>query len=70
MKPNVGGMDRFGRIALGIVLLVIGLEAPIGAIWQIVALVVAAVALVTAVLRFCPANALLGINTSETGEKK
>ncbi len=70
MKPNVGGMDRFGRIALGIVLLVIGLEAPVGAIWQVVALVVAAVALVTAVLRFCPANALLGINTSETGEKK
>jgi hypothetical protein len=70
MKPNVGGIDRLGRIALGIVLLVIGLEAPLSAVWQIIALVVAAVALVTAVLRFCPANALLGINTSETEVKK
>ncbi len=70
MKPNVGGMDRIGRIVLGIVLLIVGLAAPIGAASQIVVLVVAAIALVTAVVRFCPANALLGINTCELKEKK
>ena len=70
MKPNVGGMDRIGRIVLGIVMLVVGLTAPISMTWQIVVFVVAAVALVTAAVRFCPANALLGINTSETGDKK
>jgi hypothetical protein len=70
MKPNVGGMDRSARIALGILLLVIGLAAPVGAMWQIVLLVVAAVALVTAAVRFCPANALLGINTCKMEEKK
>ena len=69
MKCNVGGIDRTGRIVLGIVLLVIGLAAPLEMTWRIVVLVVAAVALVTAVVRFCPANAIFGINTCE-GERK
>ena len=69
MKPNVGGMDRYARFGVGIVLLVIGLTAPIGMTWQIVVLVVAAVALVTAAVRFCPANLLFGINTCKLEEK-
>jgi hypothetical protein len=70
MKPNVGGMDLKVRIVLGIGLLLAGLIAPISAVWQIVALVVAAIALVTAVVRFCPANYLMGVNTCKTEEKK
>ncbi len=69
MKCNVGGIDRTGRIVIGIVLLVVGLAAPVEMIWRIVALVIAAIALVTAIVRFCPANAALGVNTCE-GEKK
>ena len=70
MKCNVGGMDRTGRIVVGIVLLLVGLLLPMAMMWRVIALVIAAIALVTAAVRFCPANALLGINTSETGEKK
>jgi len=70
MKHNVGGIDRIARIVIGIVLLIVGLAAPIETTWRIVALVIAAIALVTAVVRFCPANALLGINTCEREEKK
>ena len=70
MKCNVGGMDRTGRIVLGIVLLVVGLLAPIETMWRIVALVVAAIALVTAIVQFCPANAIFGINTCEDKSKK
>jgi len=70
MKCNVGGIDRTGRIVLGVVLLLVGLVAPIDMTWRIVALVIAAVALVTAIMRFCPANWMLGINTCETEEKK
>lgn len=70
MKHNVGGVDRIGRIVVGIVLLIVGLAAPIEMTWRVVALVVAAVALVTATVRFCPANWLLGINTCEREEKK
>jgi hypothetical protein len=70
MKLNVGGYDRIGRIVIGVVLLIVGLAAPIGMTWQVVALVVAAIALVTAAVRFCPANYFLGINTCELEEKK
>jgi hypothetical protein len=70
MKPNVGGMDLNARIVLGIGLLLVGLIAPISTVWQIVALVVAAIALVTAIVRFCPANYLFGINTCKMEEKK
>jgi hypothetical protein len=70
MKCNVGGIDRTGRIVLGIALLVVGLAAPLEMTWRIVALVVAAVALVTAAIGFCPANAIFGINTCEDKGKK
>lgn len=69
MKCNVGGIDRIIRIVAGIALLVVAFAAPIGTTWQIVVLVIAAVALVTAFVRFCPANALFGINTCG-GQKK
>ena len=70
MKCNVGGIDRTGRIVLGIVLLIVGLAAPIELTWRIVALVVAGIALLTATVRYCPANAILGINSCEGEGKK
>jgi len=63
MKCNVGGIDRTGRIVIGVVLLLVALLAPLEFVWQVVLLVLAAIALVTAVIRFCPLNAVLGINT-------
>lgn len=69
MKCNVGGIDRTGRIVVGVVLLIVGLAAPVEMTWRIVALVIAGIALVTAIVRFCPANFAFGINTCE-GEKK
>jgi hypothetical protein len=68
MKCNVGGVDRTGRIVIGIVLLLVGLFAGLGAVWQVVVLILAAIALVTAIIRFCPLNALLGINTCEASK--
>lgn len=68
MKLNVGGMDRTGRIIIGIVLVLVAVLADIGTGWRIAAGVVAAIALVTAASRFCPANALLGIDTYKGGE--
>ncbi len=70
MKCNVGGLDRSGRIVLGIVLLLVGLLMPIEMTWRIVALVIAAVALITAIVRFCPANAIFGINSCEGESRK
>ena len=70
MKCNVGGIDRTGRIVLGIVLLLVGLTAPIEMTWRVVALVIAAIALLTAVVRYCPVNAILGINSCGGENKK
>lgn len=70
MRCNVGGVDRTGRIIVGIVLLLLGLFAPLEAGWRTLFFILAAVALVTAIIRFCPANALFGIDTCKprTGE--
>lgn len=69
MKCNVGGIDRIGRIVVGIVLLIVGFAAPLALTWRAVVLVIAVIALATAFVRFCPANAALGINTCKGEEK-
>lgn len=68
MKLNVGGVDRTARIVVGIVLVAVAVLAPIETVWRIVAGVIAVIALATAATRFCPANALLGIDTYKGGE--
>lgn len=63
MKCNVGGLDRSARIVIGVLLLLVGIFAPLNSAWQTVVFVIAAIALVTAAIGFCPANAIVGINT-------
>jgi hypothetical protein len=70
MGHNVGGVDRIGRIVIGIVLLIVALTAPMTMVWRGVLLIVAAIALVTAAVRFCPVNAMLGIDTCKGEDKK
>lgn len=63
MKSNVGGIDRSLRIALGVVLILLGLLAGLTGLAKWAALVVGVVMVATALMRFCPAYTLLGINT-------
>ncbi len=65
MKHNVGGMDRTSRIVIGVLLLLVAFFSPVGMVWRIVALIVAAIALITAAVRYCPLNAAFGVDTSE-----
>lgn len=58
MTRNLGGMDRGLRIAAGATLLALGAFGPLGW-WGAVGLV----PLGTALVGFCPAYPLLGINT-------
>ena len=60
---NVGGTDKLIRIALGVALVALGLLADLGAAWTIVAYALAVIALLTALINYCPLNMLLGINT-------
>ena len=60
---NVGGADKITRIVLGVALVALGLLADLGATWTIVAYALAVIALLTALINFCPLNKLLGIDT-------
>ena len=68
MKHNVGGLDRTLRIVIGVLLVFVGLLAGLPLLWQIVVFAIAAIALITGLVQYCPVNALLKIDT--TGEPK
>ena len=63
---NVGSVDRAIRVLLGIALLALGLFHVVIGAWAIGAYIVGAIALITGLVRFCPAWAVCGINTSAT----
>ena len=66
MKKNVGTIDRTIRGLVGIAAIAAFALGFVEGTLGIVALVVAAVMLGTAVLSWCPPYALLGINTCGT----
>lgn len=57
MKSNVGGVDKWLRIAVGLLLIV--WAATGGPVWVWVGVV----PLVTGVFNFCPLYRLIGVNT-------
>lgn len=61
MKTNIGTFDRSLRIAVGLILIGLGLSGVIGW-WGLIGLV----PLATGLFRSCPAYSLLGINTCTT----
>jgi hypothetical protein len=63
MTCNVGGTDKAIRVVAGIALLALALFANVDTVWKVVVGVLAAIALVTALIGFCPLNSLLGIDT-------
>lgn len=63
MKCNVGGADRTFRFVLGAALVGVGLFVEMSEGLRIAAFVVAAIAIGTAAIRYCPANAVFGIDT-------
>jgi len=66
MTSNVGKTDKVIRGGIGVLALVVAFVVGIGSVGGIVLVVVAAIALVTAVVGFCPLYRLFGINTCAT----
>ena len=62
MTSNVGGFDRIARIVVGVALIAFALFAPATIGWKWVGWI-GVVPLLTAMVGFCPAYALLGLNT-------
>lgn len=70
MEKNVGGIDRTGRIVIGVVAALAGIAAlagywTVGAVIGAVALVVGAILLVTGTTQKCPINEAAGIDTTK-----
>ncbi|OAQ53060.1 hypothetical protein HTG_09520 [Natrinema mahii] len=64
MERNVGGLDRIGRTVLAATLLVVGYrnrDRTLGTL----AFIAGSDLLATAVIRRCPVNAVLGIDTDD-----
>lgn len=67
MRFNVGTPDRIARIVIGIVLVLLpfisGLALFANPLWLWASVVVGGVLIVTALVRFCPLYAILGLST-------
>ncbi|MEY8849205.1 DUF2892 domain-containing protein [Psychroserpens sp. XS_ASV72] len=66
MKANMGKADRFIRIALAILVVVLYWNGNIQGTLAYVLLAFAAIFLLTSFVSFCPLYTLLGINTCKT----
>ena len=64
LSVNVGPIDRVVRIVLGIGLVAVALGGSVAGLLLAVVWVVAAIALVTGALGFCPLYFVLGISTA------
>ena len=63
MTCNVGGSDRVLRFAAGVVLLLLAGFVVETMFWRIVLLAIAAIALITGFVRYCPLNRAFGLNS-------
>lgn len=70
VEKNVGGLDRIGRIVIGVLLLIAGIAA-LGGVWElslvagIVVLLIGVLLLATGASQKCPVNQAAGIDTTE-----
>lgn len=65
MGINVGKVDRGIRLIVAVVLVALGVSGVLGGTFAIAAYVVAAIALVTGLVRVCPLWAVCKINTAK-----
>lgn len=61
-SANIGTNDRILRIVVGVALALYAVYG-LASVWQWVAFTVAAILIITALVRFCPAYALFGAST-------
>lgn len=70
MKKNIGNGDRFLRIMIGIIALILVMGNVVEGTWMWVALAVGLLMVLTSSIQFCPAYSLFGINTCKVKKKK
>lgn len=70
MKKNVGNGDRFLRILIGIIALLLVIGGVVEGTLMWVFLVVGVMMVLTSSLQFCPLYTLLGISTCKVKSRK
>lgn len=70
MKKNIGTGDRFLRMMIGVIALILGLSGILEGTFKWIALGVGVSMMVTASINFCPFYTLLGVNTCTVKTKK
>ena len=70
MKKNVGNGDRFLRIMIGIIALILVMANVVEGTMMWIALVVGVIMVVTSSIQICPLYSVFGINTCKVKEKK
>jgi hypothetical protein len=71
MQKNVGNADRFIRIILGIILLLLFLSEPFDSLTgNLILLVISISMIATSFMSFCPVYTLFKINTGKLAKKK
>ena len=70
MKKNVGNGDRFLRIMIGIIALILVMGNVVEGTLMWILLVVGILMVVTSSVQFCPAYTIFGVNTCKVKNKK
>jgi hypothetical protein len=63
MKKNMGITDKWVRIVIAVIIIVLSFMKVLKGTAEIILLIVALILLLTSIVNFCPLWALLGINT-------
>ena len=70
MKANIGSLDKFIRIGLAIVLIILFYNSTLTGTLGIVALLVALILTITSLVNFCPLYTIFKMNTISKKEQK
>lgn len=70
MKKNIGNGDRFLRIILGIIGVILALSGSFDGNLKWGLLIIGLLLIITSSIQFCPLYTLLGINTCKVKAKK
>lgn len=68
MIKNVGNLDRFVRLTLGFILLVVSIILGVQSTLSIILLILAIVFITTSIVSFCPLYTIFKIDTSKKKE--
>lgn len=68
MIKNVGNIDRFVRLTLGFILLIISVVLGVQSTLSIILLILAIVFITTSIVSFCPLYTIFKIDTSKKKE--